>query len=54
MSVLDMNHFKHFVLKTIVIPVDPADNDKYKEAMVRAKSITLDRVKDHVIPHISK
>jgi len=36
----------------IAIPVDPADNDKYEEAMARAKIIIVDGVKDHVVPHI--
>jgi len=38
----------------IAIPVDLAENDKYEEAMARAKSIILDRVKDHVVPHIAE
>ena len=41
-------------MRTIAIPVDPVDNDKYEEAMARAKSIILDGVKDHVIPHITE
>ena len=52
LSVLDRNRVKHFALRTIAIPFDPTDNDKYKEAMARAKSIILDGVKDHVVPHI--
>ena len=51
LSVLDRNRAKNFALKTIAIPVDPTDNDKYEEAMARAKSIILDGVKDHVVPH---
>lgn len=39
-------------MRTIAILIDLADNDKYEEEMVRAKSIILDRVKDHVLPHI--
>ena len=54
LSVLYRNCVKHFALKTIVIPVDPAENDKYEEAMARAKSIILDGVKDHVVPHIAE
>ena len=53
LSTLDRNRVKHFALRTIAIPVDPAKNDKYEEAMVRAKSIILDKVKDHVVLHIS-
>jgi len=54
LSVLDRNHIKHFALRTIAIPVDPTDNDRYEDAMARAKSIILDGVKDHIVPHISK
>lgn len=39
-------------MRMIAIPVDPADNDKYEEAMARAKIIIVDGVKDHVVPHI--
>ena len=52
--VLDRNRLKHFALNTIAIPVDPTENEKYQEAMARAKSIILDRVKDHVVPHIAE
>ena len=52
LSVLDKNRVKNFALKTIAIPVDPNDNDKYEEAMARAKCIILDVVKDHVVQHI--
>jgi len=52
LSFLDRNRVKHFALRTIAIQVDPADNDKYEKAMARAKSIILDGVKDHVVPHI--
>jgi len=54
LSVLDRNRVKHFALKTIAIPIDPTENDKYEEAMARSKSIILDRVKDHVVPHITE
>ena len=39
-------------MKTIAIPVDPDANEKYDEAMAKVKFMILDRVKDHVIPHI--
>jgi len=52
LSVLDRNRVKHFALRTIPIPVDPIDNNKYEDAMARAKSIILDGVKDHIVPHI--
>ena len=54
LSVLDRNHVKHFALRMIAIPVDPADNERYKDAMARAKSIILDGVKDHIVPHIAE
>lgn len=54
LSVLHRNCVKHFVLRTIAIAVDPADNDRYEDAMARAKSIILDGVKDHIVPHIAE
>ena len=51
---LDRNRVKNFSLKVIAIPIDPNNNDKYEEAMARAKRIILDGVKDHVVPHIAK
>ena len=54
LSVLDRNCVKHFALKTIAVPVDPADNDRYEDAIARAKSIILDGVKDHTVPHIAE
>ena len=54
LSVLDRNRVKNFSLKVIVILVDPNDNGKYEEAMASAKSIILDGVKDHVVPHIAE
>ena len=54
LSVLDRIHVKNFALKVITIPIDPNDNDRYEEAMVRAKYVILDGVKDHVVPHIAK
>ena len=49
MSILDRYGIKHFALKTIAIPVDSAENEKYEEAMARAKYIILDGIKDHVV-----
>lgn len=54
LSILDRHRLKHFALKTIGIPVDPAENEKYEEAMARAKCIILVGVKDHVVPHIAE
>ena len=52
LSIVDRNRVKHFALRMIAIQVDPNDNEKYEEAKARAKSIILDGVKDHVVPHI--
>ena len=54
LSVLDRNRIKGFVLRIVAIPIDPADNEKYEDAMARAKCMILDGVKDHVIPHIAE
>lgn len=53
-SVLDRIRVKHFSLRTIAIPIDLSNNDKYEEAMVRPKSIIFDGFKDHVVPHIAE
>ena len=52
--VLDRHHIKTFTLRTMTIPADPADNEKYEDAMAKSKCIILDGVKDHVVPHISE
>jgi len=54
LSILDRSRLKHLALNTIAIPVDLGKNEKYEEAMARAKSIILDGVKDHVVPHIAE
>lgn len=54
LSMLNRNRVKHFALKVIAIPIDPNDNNKYEEAMARAKCIILDEVKDHVVPYIAE
>ena len=54
LSILERYRIKHFALKTIAIPIDPAENEKYEDAMARAKCMILDEVKDHVIPHIDE
>jgi len=54
LSVLDRNRVKHFALRMIAIPVDPAADDRYKDAMARAKTIILDGIKDHIVPHIAE
>ena len=41
-------------MKTVAILVDPVANEKYEEAEAKVKCMILDKVKDHVIPHISK
>lgn len=52
LSVLDRHRIKGFALRTMAIPIDPANNERYEDAMAKAKCIILDGVKDHVILHI--
>lgn len=55
LAILDKHRFKDYALKIVVVPVDPDANEKYEEAMVKAKCMILDGVKDHVIiPHIAE
>ena len=54
LSILDRHRIKAFALRTVAIPVNPADNEKYEEAMVKAKCIILDGVKNHVVQHIAE
>ena len=37
LSILDRYRIKHFALKTIAIPVDPSENDKYEEGNGQGK-----------------
>ena len=41
-------------MRTVAIPIDSTDNEKYEEAMAKAKCIILDGVKDHVVQHIAE
>ena len=41
-------------MRTVVVSVDDIPLKKYKEAQAKAKCMILDRVKDHVIPHIAE
>ena len=52
LSVLDRHCIKAFALRTVAIPVNPADNEKYEDTMAKAKCIILEGVKDHVVQHI--
>lgn len=54
LSILDRHYIKAFALRTMAIPVDSADNEKYKEVMAIAKCIILDGVKDHLVQHIAE
>lgn len=54
LSILDRHRIKAFTLRIVAIPVDPADNEKYEEAMAKAKCTILDGVKDHVVQHIAE
>ena len=54
LSILDRHCIKAFALRIVAILVDSTDNEKYEEAMAKAKCIILDGVKDHVVQHIAK
>lgn len=54
MSILDRNRLKHFPFNMIVILIDSIKNENYQDAMERAKSIILNGVKNHVVPHIGE
>jgi len=54
LSVLDRHRIKAFALRTVAIPVDLAYNERYEDAMSKAKYIILDGVKDHVVQHIAE
>jgi len=38
----------------MAILINPTENEKYEDVMLRAKCMILDGVKDHVITHIAK
>ena len=52
LAILEKHRIKDYALKTVVDPIDPYANEKYEEDMAKAKCMILDRVKDHIIPHI--
>lgn len=52
LSILNRHCIKAFSFITMAIPVDPAENEMYEDAMAKVKCIILDGVKDHVIQHI--
>ena len=52
LAVLDKNRIKDYALKTVAVLVDVNPLKKYEEAQVKSKCMILDRVKDHVVPHI--
>lgn len=54
LSILDRHRIKAFALRTMVIPIDPANNERYEDAMAKAKCIILDEVKYHVVQHIAE
>ena len=43
LAILDKHRIKGYALKTIAVPVDPNANEKYEEAMGKAKCMILDR-----------
>jgi len=54
LSILDRHRIKAFALRTVVVPVNLADNETYEDAMSKEKCIILDDVKDHVVQHIAE
>ena len=52
LAVLDQFRIKYYDEK--VVPVDADSLKKYEEAQARAKCLIMDKVKDHVVPHIAK
>ena len=54
LSVLDRHRIKAFALRTVAILVDSVDNERYEDAMAKAKCIILDGIKDHVVQHITE
>ena len=54
LSILDRHRIKASALRTVAIPIDPTDNEKYEDAMAKAKCIILDGVKNHVVQHIAE
>lgn len=54
LAVLDKNRIKDYALKTVVVPIDVDPLKKYEDAQAKTKCMILDRVKDHVVPHIAE
>ena len=52
MAILEKHCIKDYALKVVVEPIDVDPLKKYEEAQGKAKCMILDRVKDHVVPHI--
>ena len=42
------------VEQTVLVPTDPILLAEFKKKNVRAKTIILDSVKDHIIPHVAE
>ena len=51
---MDEHRIKDHALNMIVVSVDVDPLKKYEEAQAKAKGMIMDRVKDHVIPHIAE
>ena len=54
LAILDKHNIKDYALKTVAIPVNTVANEKYEEAEAKAKCMILNKVKEHVIPHIAE
>ena len=53
LSVLDEYGLKDHAERTLVVPTDADPLKKYEENQARTKSLIIDGVKDHVIPHVT-
>lgn len=49
---LDENGLKEYVTSVLVVPTNAAKLLAYRKEDAKARQIILDRVKDHIVPHI--
>ena len=52
LSVLDEYSIKNHAENVLVEPADPNPLKKFNENQAQAKHLIMDKVKDHVVPHI--
>jgi hypothetical protein len=51
--ILEENDLERFIKKEVPEPVDAAEKEKHQKDTIRAKRITADSIKDHLIPYVS-